>query len=214
MNMMEHFFNEVLEQEFVSNVNNMHEERIQETLESHGFNQQESFMVEGKQTHKKIKESLLKIKDNQPCREIKNNHFVYQPFGSQQSPDFIVNYNNKIFFIECKSSKAVYPTYNSGLPVGKYIYIFTSKKYNETTIFKGSDIVGPDARKKLEEHLDQCRQQDKKLNKSLKETGSSHGLSFYTRPMYTSVGGAAGGADYFKNKNRKQIEQKTIQECQ
>ena len=66
-----------------------------------------------------------------------------QPNGSQNSPDFYVYYNNKRYSIECKSSKGYYPVYNSGLPKPGVIYIFSSKKYNETTIFNADDKVPP-----------------------------------------------------------------------
>ena len=68
--------------------------------------------------------------------------YVAQPNGIQASPDFRVTLKNgKTVDIECKSSKQTYPTYNGGLPKKGVVYIFSSKRYNETTIFFADDIV-------------------------------------------------------------------------
>ena len=72
--------------------------------------------------------------------------YVYQPNGKQKPPDFKI-LHDKVYdpyfkcdgwkssiSVECKSSKQVYPTYNSTLPQKETVYIFSSQKYNETTI--------------------------------------------------------------------------------
>ena len=68
--------------------------------------------------------------------------YVAQPNGIQASPDFRVTLKNgNTVDIECKSSKQTYPTYNGGLPKKGVVYIFSSKRYNETTVFFADDIV-------------------------------------------------------------------------
>ena len=68
--------------------------------------------------------------------------YVAQPNGIQASPDFRVTLpTGKTVDIECKSSKNTYPTYNGGLPKEGVVYIFSSKRYNETTIFFSDDVV-------------------------------------------------------------------------
>ena len=73
--------------------------------------------------------------------------YVAQPNGIQASPDFRVTLDNgKTVDIECKSSQQTYPTYNGGLPKRGVIYIFSSKRYNETSIFFAEDVVFDDTR--------------------------------------------------------------------
>ena len=73
-----------------------------------------------------------------------------QPNGIQASPDFRVKLSDgKTVDIECKSSKQTYPTYNGGLPKEGVIYIFSSKRYNETTIFFADDVVSPKKRQQF-----------------------------------------------------------------
>jgi hypothetical protein len=68
--------------------------------------------------------------------------YVWQPNGPQNSPDFRVTLDNgKTVDIECKSSKQAYPTYNGGLPKSGTVYVFSSSKYNETTIYFSDDVV-------------------------------------------------------------------------
>ena len=69
-------------------------------------------------------------------------NYIAQPNGIQASPDFRVTLDSgRTVDIECKSSKQTYPTYNGGLPKKGVVYIFSSKKYNDTTVFFADDIV-------------------------------------------------------------------------
>ena len=63
--------------------------------------------------------------------------FIEQPFGSQNSPDFIVCINGFILWIECKSGKNTI-TWNSGYPREEFLYVYSCKKKNTTTVFLGS----------------------------------------------------------------------------
>jgi len=133
-----------------------------------------------------------------------------QPNGSQNSPDFYVYYNNKRYSIECKSSKGHYPVYNSGLPKPGVIYIFSSKKYNETTIFNADDIVSSVKRKlydklltKYDEVLNEMRQMTDWLD-------DSRGFDFYMRAMYTQSGGKTK-TNYFTHKDRYKCEQNVLE---
>lgn len=81
---------------------------------------------------------------------IPNNTIIYQPFGSQAVPDFIIKYKNKLLALEAKSSKGTRPAFNGTLPHSYCIYAFTSKKYNKHTLFLGKDVVGQKKREHLE----------------------------------------------------------------
>jgi hypothetical protein len=138
-----------------------------------------------------------------------NYKYEYQPNGSHQSPDFRVTLpNGRIVNIECKSSKGAHPVYNGGLPKEGTVYIFSSAKYNQTTIFFSEDVVSAAVRKWLEETV-VC------LNKVLVDQQQTkpadefnRGFDFYIRNMYTQAG--KGKKDYFKHSDRQLCEQNVL----
>ena len=133
--------------------------------------------------------------------------YVWQPNGPQNSPDFRVTLSNgRIVDIECKSSKQTYPTYNGGLPKEGVVYIFSSKKYNETTIFFAEDVVLDDTRQWLEETIDALQETLDQRRKVKPE--DPRGLDFYIRNMFVQNG--TGKKDYFKHEQREICEQRVL----
>lgn len=136
--------------------------------------------------------------------------YVHQPNGTQNSPDFRVTLpTGRVVDIECKSSKQAYPTYNGGLPKENVVYIFSSKKYNETTIFFADDVV-----KKRKRELFACLIEE--LNDVLKKyqalpewQDDDRGFDFYIRNMFTQSGGWTR-TNYFKHKDRQLCEQNVL----
>ena len=112
---------------------------------------------------------------------IKHNiKYQAQPNGIQNSPDFRVL--TTVVDIECKSSKQTFPTYNGGLPKKGVVYIFSSAKYDETTIFFADDVVSDKKRELLE------RTQLKMYQMEEEWQEDSRGFDFYIRNMYTQSG--------------------------
>ena len=140
---------------------------------------------------------------------IKHNlKYVAQPNGIQASPDFRVTLDDgKTIDIECKSSKQTYPTYNGGLPKKGVVYIFSSKRYNETTVFFADDIVTDKKRTQLSNLVEE-------LNTVLKshqqdpDWQDERGFDFYIRNMYVQNG--AGKKDYFKHNDSQFSEQNVL----
>ena len=136
-------------------------------------------------------------------------NYVAQPNGIQASPDFRVTLDNgRTVDIECKSSKQTYPTYNGGLPKKGVVYIFSSKRYNDTTIFFADDIVSDTKR-------DLYRGLLHRLNEVLVEyqededwKADERGFDFYIRNMYVQNG--AGKKDYFTHTDRKRCEENVL----
>ena len=135
--------------------------------------------------------------------------YEYQPNGSQQSPDFRVNYNNSTIDIECKSvASGAKPQYNTGLPKAGVVYIFSAKNKG-TTIFFGEDIISEDMRasyKRMEEELWDIvhKYQDTPLWKS-----DTRGMNFYMRNMFVQKG-TAERTNYFTHSEREACEQRVI----
>lgn len=136
--------------------------------------------------------------------------YVHQPYGSQRHPDFIVKEVNREFNIECKTSKEqAFPVYNGGIPKEDTIYVFSSGKYNKTTIFLGRDVL-------LQEKRNLYKEMIEKLDNVLREYQGKpewqdeRGFDFYIRNMFTQSGGYEK-TDYFKHKDRLKCEQGALE---
>lgn len=86
------------------------------------------------------------------------NEFVYQPYGSQRYPDFIVGTTS----IECKSARTRI-MWNDGYPRTTGIYIISDTKNNNTFVVHGSNpwFIDP----KLIDMLIQQKEHISRLNK-------------------------------------------------
>ena len=140
---------------------------------------------------------------------IKHNiDYVAQPNGIQASPDFRVTLSTgKTVDIECKSSKQTYPTYNGGLPKEGVVYIFSSKRYNETTIFFADDVVSVKKRKQFTNLVEELNTV-LKMHQEDEEWSDDRGFDFYIRNMYVQTG--AGKKDYFKHSDRQRCEENVL----
>lgn len=135
--------------------------------------------------------------------------YIYQPNGSQQSPDFrVILSNNQTVDIECKSSKQVYPIYNGGLPKEGVVYVFSSAKYNETTIFFAEDVVKSTKRKLYNDLVTDLNSVVLTYQMDEEWKNDDRGFDFYVRNMYVQSG--KGKKDYFKHYDRKRCESNVI----
>jgi|LakMenEpi03Aug12_release.lakeMendotaPanAssembly.Ray.scaffolds.fasta_scaffold02705_19 hypothetical protein len=170
------FFDEV--KKIVLNSNN-HEKLIEKNLLKYGFTETKNKMK------CKDRESIINKIDDKNI--MPNNTFIKQPYGCQQSPDFLLKYNNFIIGLECKSSKTNYPLYNSG-GIHEYIYVF-SKQNGETIFYQGNDIVNDEMIKLTQEYIKNVDKLTKEVNKKLKLADKINiNYSHYHRDMInTSV---------------------------
>ena len=70
-------------------------------------------------------------------------HYIHQPVGTQNYPDFMIFTEQCIINIEVKysSAKRSSPVWNSGLPRLNGVYIFGSYNRQDITFFKGDAIL-------------------------------------------------------------------------
>jgi len=204
MRSMPYFKNEAAASGAVHNVAR-HEEALSLVLERHGFKKGE--LPQG------IKKEVAMKWLLQPelAHSIPVGTFIEQPFGTHNSPDFIIKVNDKVvLFLEAKSSKDTFPVYNSGGAKKDFIYVFCSEKTNETTIYKGESIISLEQQKLIDEHIQNAREQDKVLNDKLKEIDENHrGVKYYTRPMICQSGGVSY-TNYFKHEHRSEAETRVL----
>ena len=135
--------------------------------------------------------------------------YIAQPNGIQASPDFRVFLpSGKIVDIECKSSKNTYPTYNGGLPKKGVVYVFSSKRYNETTVFFAEDVVSDTKRDLYSELVSRLNEVLIEYQEDPIWKDDDRGFDFYIRNMYTQSG--AGKKDYFSHSDRERCEQNVL----
>jgi hypothetical protein len=185
-----------------------HEDAVEDVLLSNSLvksNFKEIATSQGFTSSIKFRDALLQGEFGD---SIPNDVYFSQPTGTHNSPDFIFKVNNKVFLVECKSGKDNQPMYNSGLPKIGYIYLFCSKKSNESTMYLGEDIVNVEQRKVIEKFTEQSQKLIAKLNEELALLDDQNrGLSYYQRDMWQQSGGAKY-TDYFKHENKALCESK------
>lgn len=198
------FFKDARKMEFAAGgyQHSEHEEATEKLLKKNGF--KKSIL---KKISKKQRDNALAGGD---IPLLKEGEYIAQPTGKNDSPDFIVRYKGKLYFIECKSSQEPYPTYNGGRPKEEYIYIFTSGKVNQTTIYYGKDVLNDQVRDLYDELLRKNEENYKWFKSQLGLVDNDRGFDYYERHMYTQSGGAEF-TNYFTHKDRKICEENVLQ---
>lgn len=175
----------------ISYISGKHELLVSNILEKNGFTKEEKTL--------KCKDREKTINRIDEIGVMENYTFIHQPYGSQQSPDFIIKYNNYILALECKSSKQNYPTYNSG-GINDYIYIL-SKAGGKTMIYLGTDIINDEIKGLVDEYLKEVKAITDEFNKKLKKVDKENvNYSHYHRDMVNTT------ANYFKHLSKDKWE--------
>ena len=185
----------------VHNLTN-HEDAISLILEDNEFKKSEK-----KYTKKQIKNWL----ENDSECDMEEFSFVEQPCGKHSSPDFIVCIKNKeLVAIEAKSSKTHKPLYNSGGIKKNYIYVFSSRKMNKTTIYLGEDIMSEEQQKVIDKLIKDQKSLEQSANKELQKLDTNNrGISYYTRPMI-GQSGLQNKTNYFEHEYRELCENNVL----
>lgn len=141
-------------------------------------------------------------------------HFITQPFGSQQYPDFLILDETQIICIETKfsSGKQTRPVWNSGLPRPNGIYVFGSYGRGDLTFFRGVDVVSLDEAKRLHDFFDKgLRAYQKQFNDD-EMNAQEYGFRVYIRKAYEQSKKHNPNAiiDLFKNPKRTNLENSVI----
>lgn len=202
LNGMPYFRNYAAASGFQQNISK-HEEAVEDVFIKYGLT---TWKPIGRD---KITKDTFKSWIDTPSLAIKmpSMSYVYQPCGSQDSPDFIIKLaENIVLAIECKSSDTTTPQYNSGGIKKNYIYVFCSKSVNSTTIYVGGDVMSPEQQKDIDELIEKQRELEREYNKKLQGHDiHKRGISYYTRPMICQSGGGSI-TDYFTHPEKAQCE--------
>lgn len=134
--------------------------------------------------------------------------FIRQPSGSQSFPDFLIcDMSGTFVIVEAKSGNGVVPAWNDSLVKKDCIYIFSSGRYNATTVFLGQDVLDPVREKILNNTHEQVRQIMEQAKLALAATPDvfNRGFGYYARPKFEQ-GGGNDKSDFFKHADRDKCE--------
>ena len=152
-------------------------------------------------------------------------HFVFQPLGSQNYPDFILFLPKFIIPIEVKFSEkeAKKPVWNSNLPRHNGFYLFGNYKYSEIVIFKGEFVLSKIERKKLISFWEKIKENEKNFLNNLKkmifplnDLKLEYGFVPYARRAYdqTKKINKKAITNFFDNPNKNKLTKKTIEKME
>lgn len=133
-----------------------------------------------------LKKFLLKLNKNEKLEE---KSYISQPNGRQKFPDFILKIENKIYNLECKSSKTAYkPLWNCSFPkLDNTIYIFTHRKFDDTIIFLGNELMTKKLQNILERYKERTKDLENEFNYELtmlNKNENPYNIQVYARNMF------------------------------
>lgn len=188
------------------------EDRLDTYLHGIGYSRIKKEDVENF-THIK-KDVLLKDREEDVSNTTKyKKHYIIQPCGTQNYPDFMVFDEDRIISIEVKYSrkKQKKPVWNSGLPRPNGVYIFGSFGCRDITFFKGSDVLTLDEIRKLHQFFEEAKKSERAFNKSEMQN-QTYGFKAYIRKAFdqSKTPNREAIPDYFNNPNRQSLENKVL----
>lgn len=187
-----------------------HEEAVAIRIKAAGFTEIQ------KSTYPKLTKGLLKkwarSGDDTELRKVTKGmavgSYILQPAGSQGFPDILVlDFNDRFVAVECKSGQnGLCPMWNDSLPNPDTIYVLSSGKVNQTTLFLGKDVI-TDA--EIQTQIAFWKEQkllEAKYRAIIKPLDTfNRGWDIKGRPQ-NFQGGGADKTNYFTHKSRKQCE--------
>lgn len=197
---MKAFFEDILKLPYRPNSQSdpQHENQVADAFRKHGF-----VIISKKEFKKKYSSDYSLLPDMIA---------VHQPNGSQQPPDFVFKINGKVYALECKSGaeKKTCPMYNSTIPCVDTFYVFGCKKYNETTVFIGGDVMPERIRKRIEYTWSVMEAIIDETNDELSEMEeNTRGWQLYPRRMLIQQG-PKDMVDYFIHAERSYCESNVL----
>jgi len=92
----------------------------------------------------------------------KKHDIKYQPYGSNNPPDWLVKVDSKWVELECKTSLEAKVSFNDTPPSKNVLYIFSSKRHNDTMVFYGQDVFKRGVKKSFDEYIKKAKALEKK----------------------------------------------------
>lgn len=142
-----------------------------------------------------------------------NQHYLYQPFGSQSYPDFIILDTQVLICIESKytEKKKGSPVWNSGLPRANGLFIFGSWGKKDITFFRGCDVISEGETQHLREFFAKEKERAKSFNEQFM-SNQEYGFAAYVRTAYEQkkIFNDDAIINFFENNKRSILEDSVL----
>lgn len=196
---------------------NGHEDAVALKLKEAGFTEEQ------KTSFKKLKKKILQTWAETGVdtdlrvllKDMPKGSFIVQPGSSQAFPDILIrDFDDRFIPFECKSVKSSgTPMWNDSLPRPYGVYILTSAKYNETTLFLGKDVISKEELDLMNEQSKVMKQIAEEYKKKLSKIDKfNRGFNQKLRKQHFQYGGNHK-VDYFTHFDRKKCELNVLNFC-
>lgn len=139
--------------------------------------------------------------------------FILQPAGSNSFPDILVkDFGGRLVTIECKSVSDGYtPMWNDNLPKPNTLYVLSSGRRNETTLFMGRDVISDEIIANQAAMISELKAIVDKY-RELNQAADTHarGWDVKFRPQSFQTGSAIL-TNYFTHADRSRCEENALQ---
>lgn len=179
------------------------------------------FKEVSKKTYPKVTKTLLKkwaeTRDDSVLKkettDMPEGTFIIQPGGTNGFPDFLVkDFGGRLVALECKSTESGdCPMWNDNLPKPETIYILSSGKENQHTVFLGRDVITPEQSALIDEIINEVKLLIEEKSKTLSNLDRfNRGFVIKSRPQHFQYGGKSV-TNYFTHIDRNKCEQNVLE---
>lgn len=135
--------------------------------------------------------------------------FVHEPFGRNSAPDFLLFFYGYVFYIELKSNKGDTIKWNN-LPDDGILYLFSSKKFNQSTIFFGNDVITGEIRGLFYLLKTDIVALTAKYKNKFHKLDNPHGWSCSTGAMFCQQVGGKNKTSVIGHPRKQELEEAAI----
>jgi len=138
--------------------------------------------------------------------------FIFQPFGSQSYPDFIIFFENFLIPLEIKFNKNNgNPMWNSGYPKKNWIYIYWNWSKEDVTFFLGDNVLNDIERNIMEEFFYKLKILEQNVNKELIQYDINNtGFQVYIRKAFNQKNTKNNTEVSFLNNSKRRYREENV----
>lgn len=160
-------------------------------------------------TFKEIQTSILDSVNEKPIKNTTKlkNCFIYQPFGSQKYPDFIIFMDKYILPLEIKTisnDKVMSPKFNDRPPMLSGVYLSIHYGLKKIMIFKGSEYSSKKSHEYRDMMINKFQEVREKVNMELEKENDL--VRFSQRPISSFV----KGTKFFKREDLEAMSKRAL----
>ena len=191
-----------------------HEDAVADVLKEHGFIGFEQGDFKGlKRKHlKQWWEAGFGNQLDDILKDMPEGSFILQPGGTQSFPDILVkDFNSKFYALECKSGKGTHPMWNDSTPKHGAVYIMSSKKTDQTTLFLGNDVITKEEQSVIDRYNGLFENLKRQCEVEMGKVSSKNRGWLYSHRRQFFQQGGADKTNYFTHPDSQGCEQRALE---